>query len=698
MWCDNYNADNQMLSRVSSNVRPHLSVRLIKNCLNMGYLARARQLFDEMPEPDVHSWAALISAYTKNGRCKEAIKLYTEIKHSGKVDLDKFVILAVAKACAALGNLGKAREVHGDALKYRFTRDLLLGNALIDMYGKCKYSEGAEEVFRDLRTKDVITWTSLCSCYVYCGLPGEAIQAFREMGLNGVRPNGMTLSSVLPACSDLKCLTLGREIHCFAIKNGLAENAFVNSALIAMYSSCSRISHAELVFVNMPQCDVVSWNMIISAYFRNGQCEKALNKFQEMRRQGVKLDIVSWNSVISGCTDNGKAREALVLLRHMQHLGIRPNQITITSVLSACTLLEDWKGGKEIHAYIIRGYLMEDLAAMTVLVLIYAKSGDLEMSNRLFNMMPVKDTVAWNTIIIANSMHGRGEEALLLFNEMIRSGIKPNSATFTGVLSGCSHSQMMDQGLSIFHSMSKDHKIEPDAEHYSCMVDVLSRGGRLVEAYRFIQEMPTEPSASAWGALLGACRIHKNVDLGRVAASCLFEVEPDNPGNYVLLFNILVGAKLWEEASRIRTLMRDRGIKKVPGCSWVQVKNRMHTFIVGDKSSDQYNKLYQFLDEIRMKMKLAGYLPNTEFVLQDLADEEKEYSLCHHSEKLAVAFGIINLKGETSIRVFKNLRICGDCHDTIKFISNYVGVQIIVRDSLRFHHFSKGICSCRDFW
>ncbi|KAL7101220.1 hypothetical protein ACP275_08G042400 [Erythranthe tilingii] len=687
-----------MLSKVPKNLPPHLNINFIKKYLNSGDLARARQLFDGISHPDVQSWTLLISAYTKSGRCREAIKLYTELRNSRKINPDKFAILAVAKACAVSGDLVKAKEVHFDAVNCRVSSDLLLGNALIDMYGKCKYSEGAERVFDDLKMKDVITWTSFCSCYVNCGLPIEALRAFRQMGLSGTRPNAMTLSSILPACSDLKYLNFGREIHGFGIKNGMGENVFVNSALVDMYSSCSSIKNAELVFNNTPQLDVVSWNVIISAYFSNGDCTKALNKFLQMRSQGVKLDIVSWNSVISGCADNGKAQEVIELLGDMQKLGCKPNQITITSLLTACTMLEVWKGGREIHAYIFRHCFMDDLAASTALMFIYAKSGDLEMSKRLFCTMPLKDTVAWNTIILANSMHGRGEEALSLFNEMVGLGVKPNSVTFTGVLSGCSHSQMVDEGLSIFHSMSKDHKVEPDVEHYSCMVDVLSRGGRLAEAYEFIQEMPVEPTPSAWGALLGGCRIYKNVDLGRTAANRLFEIEPNNPGNYVLLFNILVSAKLWGEASETRKLMRDRGIRKVPGCSWVRVKNRVYTFVVGDKSNDKIDDIYKFLDEIRLKMKLAGYFPDTEFVLQDLDGEEQEDSLCNHSEKLAVAFGILHLKGESSVTVFKNLRICGDCHSTIKFIAKFVGVQVIVRDSLRFHHFTDGICSCGDFW
>ncbi|KAL3649389.1 hypothetical protein CASFOL_005792 [Castilleja foliolosa] len=687
-----------MHPKVPTNLPLHLNIQFIKKYLNSGDIVRARQLFDEVPHPDVYSWTLLISAYSKNGRSEEAIKLYTEVKNRRKIDPDKFVVLAAAKACAASGDLANAKEIHRDALNYRFSSDLLLGNALIDMFGKCKHFEGAESVFGNLGIRDVITWTSFCSCYVNCGLPRKALCAFREMGFNGISPNAMTLSSILPACSELKCLNLGREIHGFSIKNGMGDNMFVNSALVDMYSSCSSIKRAELVFHNMSHPDVVSWNVIISAYFTNGECVKALNKFQQMTNKGVNLDIVSWNSVISGCADNGKPQEALELLRNMLQSGRKPNQITITSVLASCTSLELWRVGKEIHAYIVRNRFLDDLTAVTALVLMYAKSGDLEMSNQLFRNMPSKDTVAWNTIIIANSMHGQGEKSMSLFNEMVESGAKPNSVTFTGILSGCSHSRMVDEGLSVFNSMKKEYNVEPDSEHYSCMVDVLGRGGRLIEAYNFIRQMPVEPSAAAWGALLGACRVYKNVDLGRIAANRLFEIEPGNPGNYVLLFNILVGAKLWEEASSARKLMRDRGIRKIPGCSWVRLKNRVYTFVVGDKNNEMSGEIYEFLNEIRKEMKLAGCYPDTGFVLQDLDGEEQEDSLCNHSEKLAVAFGVLNLRGESCIRVFKNLRICGDCHSTINFVAKFVGVQIIVRDSLRFHHFADGLCSCGDFW
>ncbi|KAK1440725.1 hypothetical protein QVD17_06556 [Tagetes erecta] len=686
-----------MLPKLPSNLPPHLSLKLIKTYCDSDDLRRARQLFDKIPKPDLHSWTVLISAYTKRGFVKEAINLYTQFRDR-ETQLDKFIILSFVKACAISGDLIEAQRAHKDAVMFGFHRDLVLGNAMIDMFGKCKCLEGAKRVFDELQFRDVVSWTSMFSCYVSCGYSRKGLDAFREMVLNGVRPNSVSVSSILPVCSKLKHLNLGKEIHGFVVRNGFGGNVFISSALVDMYAACLCIKQAELVFNRMVNRDIVSHNVMISAYFENGEAQKALDIFKRMKSGCSKLNYASWNAVICGSLQAGKTQQAFELLADMQNFGFKPNQITLTAVLTACTNLESLRGGKEIHGYIFRHGFLNDTTALTALIFMYAKCGKLEISQKVFEMISRKDTIAWNTMIIANSMHGNGNEALLLFNQMLNSGVKPNPVTFTGVLSGCSHSRLVDEGLSVFNSMSQVHMIEPDAEHHSCVVDVLSRAGRLEEAYRFIQSMVIEPTASAWGALLGACRVYKNVDLARIAAERLFEIEPHNAGNYVLLSNIFVNAKLWGEASETRKLMKHKGIKKEPGCSWVQVKNKVHTFVVGDKSNEHSDDIYMFLSNMSEKMRQAGYLPDTEFVLQDLDSEEKEDTLCNHSEKLAVAFGLLHLNGKLSITVFKNLRICGDCHNAIKFMAKIVGVTIVVRDSLRFHHFRDGHCSCKDFW
>lgn len=669
----------------------------MKKHLKSGDLPRARHLFDKIPEPGLPTWTVLISAHTQHGFPKKAMEMYAELL-ARNIKPDVLLLLSVAKACAASVDLVKAKKVHDDATRFGFDKDVLLGNALIDMYGKCKFVDGARRVFDDMVVRDVVSWTSMVSCYVNSGMFRNGLLVFREMGMCGIRPNSVTVSSVLPACADLKELKSGREVHGFVVKNAIEGNVFVSSALVNMYASCLSLKQAQLVFDNMSRRDAVSWNVILTAYFLNQECEKGLALFYRMRNEGVKLNHASWNAVIGGCVHNGQNELALDVLGQMQNSGFKPNQITITSVLPAFTNLESLRAGKESHGYIFRHWFIEDIMTATALVFLYAKCGDLDLSRRVFNMMPRRDTIAWNTMIVANAMHGNGEEVLMLFHKMLDLGIKPNSVTFTGVLSGCSHSQLVDEGLLIFQSMSSKYSVEPNKDHYSCMVDVLSRAGRLKEAYMFIQKMPIEPTPGAWGALLAACKVYKNVELGRIAASWLFEIEPDNPGNYVSLYNVLVTAKMWVEASKTRKMMRDRGIAKTPGCSWVQVKNRVYSFVVGDKSNEQNDVIYKFLDDMGEKMRLAGYQPNTDFVLQDVDQHEKIESLCCHSEKLAVAFGILNSNGKSPIRVFKNLRICGDCHSAIKLMAKIVDVQIIVRDSLRFHHFKDGYCSCHDFW
>ncbi|CAA7393844.1 unnamed protein product [Spirodela intermedia] len=663
----------------------------------MGELESARAVFDETPEPDLRSWTLLISAYTKRGSPAEGVELYGRLLRQDKLRPDGLSLIAAAKACGAASDLAMARRVHRDAVRFGLHCDLPLGNALIDMYGRCRSPEGARRVFDAMPHLDVISWTSIIAAFVES--PGEALELLRAMGATGTKANAVTLSKVLSICSELRRLTPGRELHSVAVRNGLDGNSFVAAGLIDMYAKCSAIRHARTVFENIPQRDAVSWNVMLAAYFLNGQPEDASELFQRMDEEdGVAPTLASWNSMIAGCTEVGKPGQALRLLAQMQDRGFKPNRITIASILRACAAMENLRGGREIHAHGLRRRLTEEVVISTALVLVYTRCGELELSRRIFSAIPRKDTVAWNTMIMANSTHGHGEEALALFREMVGSGLRPNSVTFVAALSGCSHSNLVEEGRKVFDSMLYDHGVVPDADHHSCMVDILSRAGLLHEAHEFIQKMSLKPTAGAWGALLAGCRVYKNVELGKTAARRLFEIEPDNPGNYVLLSNIFGAAKLWDDASEIRKIMRDRGMTKEPGCSWIQIKNRVFTFVKGDKRNPRSEEIYGFLGEVGERMRLEGFIPDTGFALQDVDEEEKEELLCGHSEKLAVAFGILNLRGESSIRVFKNLRICGDCHSAIKFMAKLTGVRIVVRDSARFHHFLEGACSCRDFW
>ncbi|WVZ00251.1 hypothetical protein V8G54_026320 [Vigna mungo] len=333
---------------VRTNLPSHLGHSLVKAALNVGDLRRAQQLFDNIPQPDPTTCYTLISALTTYGFPHEALRIYASLR-ARRIKPQNSVFLAVAKASGASGDLLRVKEIHDDSIRCGMISDVFLGNALIHAYGKCRCIEGARQVFDDLVVKDVVSWTSMSSCYVNCGLPRQGLAVFHEMGRNGVKPNSVTVSSILPACSELKDLKSGRAIHGFAMRNGMMENVYVCSALVSMYARCLSVKPARLVFDLMPHRDVVSWNGVLSAYFTNKEYEKGLALFSQMRSKGVKADEATWNAVIGGCMENGKIEEAVEMLRKMQNMGFKPNQITISSFLPACSFLESLRMGKEVQ-------------------------------------------------------------------------------------------------------------------------------------------------------------------------------------------------------------------------------------------------------------------------------------------------------------------------------------------------------------
>lgn len=342
--------------------------------------------------------------------------------------------------------------------------------------------------------------------------------------------------------------------------------------------------------------------------------------------------------------------------------------------------------------------LEDNVFVGTSIVDMYCKCGRVEMARKAFDRLKRKNVKSWTVMVAGYGMHGRGKEAMEVFYEMIRSGIKPNYITFVSVLAACSHAGLLKEGWHWFNKMKCEFDVEPGIEHYSCMVDLLGRAGYLKEAYGLIQEMKVKPDFIVWGSLLGACRIHKNVELGEISARKLFELDPSNCGYYVLLSNIYADAGRWDDVERMRILMKNNGMLKTPGYSIVEHKGRVHVFLVGDKEHPQHEKIYDYLDELNVKLQEVGYMPNVTSVLHDVDEEEKGMVLRVHSEKLAVAFGIMNSVPGSVIQIIKNLRICGDCHIAIKLISKIVNREIVIRDSKRFHHFKDGLCSCGDYW
>ncbi|XP_076905781.1 pentatricopeptide repeat-containing protein At4g13650-like [Bidens hawaiensis] len=409
-------------------------------------------------------------------------------------------------------------------------------------------------------------------------------------------------------------------------------------------------------------------------------------------------DNVSWNALVSGFAQSGNYEESLKVFSKMINFGVEVNMFTYGSAVSAAANTTNITQGKQIHGRMIKtGYNLEPEAS-NVLITLYSKCGRLDDAKSEFLEMNDKNEISWNAMITGYSQHGCGDEAIKLFEEMKRVGFTPNYVTFVGVLTTCSHVRLVDKGLEYFKSMSQDYGLVPRAEHYACVVDILGRAGLLTRALDFIESMPIEPDSMVWRTLFSACTVHKNKEIGEISAKRLLELEPEDSATYVLLSNMYAINGKWDDRNRTRKLMKDRGVKKVPGRSWVEIKNTVHAFYVGDRLHPRADEIYEYLDVLNKRAAEIGYVQDRYSLLNDLEQEQKDPSSCIHSEKLAITFGLLSLSNKIPLRVMKNLRVCNDCHNWIKYVSKVCEREIIVRDSYRFHHFGGGVCSCKDHW
>ncbi|XP_055827839.1 pentatricopeptide repeat-containing protein At5g16860 [Solanum dulcamara] len=680
-----------------------------------GLLGHARQVFDETVvrgTADVISWNSIVAAYVQKDEDTKVLELFDSMVSLNSFELrpDAVSLVNVLPACGSSGAWKRGKQLQGYAIRRCLHEDIFVGNAIVDMYAKCKRLDDANKVFELMEVKDVVSWNALVTGYSQIGrfdeafglfermreveidlnvvtwsavisgyaqrdLGYEALNIFKEMQLSGAEPNVITLVSVLSGCAAVGALRQGKETHCYAIKRMLSlegssaeEDLMVINALIDMYAKCKEMKIAQAMFDDIGRRDrnVVTWTVMIGGYAQHGDANDALEFFSAMLKDEY--------SVI-------------------------PNAYTISCALVACARLSSLRIGRQIHAYVLRqGYEPTIVFVANCLIDMYAKSGDVDAARLVFDNMKQRNTVSWTSLMTGYGMHGRGEEALQVFNVMRGEGLPIDGVTFLVVLYACSHSGMVEQGMNYFNNMKGDFGVVPGAEHYACMIDILGRAGRLDEAMKLIERMPMEPTSVVWVALLSACRVHKNVDLAEHAAAKLSELESENDGTYTLLSNIYANAKRWKDVARIRSLMKHSGIRKRPGCSWVQAKKETVTFFVGDRCHPMSEKIYALLEDLIHRIKAMGYIPETSFALHDVDDEEKGDLLIEHSEKLALAYGILTSAPGVPIRITKNLRVCGDCHTAMTYISKIIEHEIILRDSSRFHHIKNGSCSCRGFW
>ncbi|CAN4084721.1 unnamed protein product [Withania somnifera] len=543
---------------------------LLSKIIDLKNYDYATLLFSQILTPNEYAFNIMIRGLTTTWQKFDlSLELYYKMKSLG-LKTDNFTYPFVFMCCGNLLALKLGRLAHCEVMKNGLFVDFHVGHSLITMYSRFGKMGFARKVFDEMSQRDLVSWNSTISGYAQTGCSREAVGLFVQMRNEGFEPDERTLVSVLAACGDLGCVNLGKWVEEeYVVGKRMELNSFMGSALINMYGKCG---------------DLVSARRI----------------FDRMR----KKDAITWNAMISGYAQNGLSDETIALFNAMKEAGVNPNNITLVSVLSACASVGALDVGKSIDDYASRRGIKYDIYVATALIDMYAKSGNLDDAYQIFESMPRKNEVSWNAMISALAFHGRAHEAFFLFNRMSleSSDARPDDVTFVGVLSACVHAGLVDEGKHLFDIMSSSFGLIPKVEHFSCMVDLLSRAGRVYEAWDFLQKMPQKPDEILLGALLGALM------------QLLLEMEPSNSGNYIISSQIYANFRRWDDSARMRRLMRQKGVTKVPGCSWIEMDSQLVEFRAGDSSHPIADGIQQALEILYEEMALEGYVPDVNHV------------------------------------------------------------------------------------
>ncbi|XP_007203772.1 pentatricopeptide repeat-containing protein At5g44230 isoform X1 [Prunus persica] len=597
-------------------------------------------------------------------------------------------------------NLSQVKEVHAHLLRHGLSQCCYVLTKLVRTLTKLGVPVDAYPrlVFVQVKYPNPFLWTAMIRGYTVQGPISEALNFYTCMRSAGTGPVSFTFSALFKACGDVLDVNLGRQIHAQTILvGGFAADLYVGNTMIDMYVKCGFLDCGRKVFDEMPDRDVVSWTELIVAYTKIGDMGSARELFEGLP---VK-DMVAWTAMVTGYAQNARPRDALDCFERMQGAGVGTDEITLVGLISACAQLGASKYANWVRDIAEKSGFgpTENVLVGSALIDMYSKCGSLDEAYKVFQGMKERNVFSYSSMILGFAMHGRANAAIELFHEMLTTEIRPNRVTFIGVLTACSHAGMVDQGRQLFATMEKYYNVVPSADHYTCMVDLLGRAGRLEEALELVETMPIAAHGGVWGALLGACHIHGNPDIAQIAANHLFELEPDSIGNHVMLSNIYASAGRWADVSRVRKMMKEKGLKKNPAYSWVETKKGViHEFCAGETNHPEYAEIKKALDDLLNRLQAHGYQPNLNSAAYDLGIEERKRILMSHSEKLALAYALVSTDSGSTIKIMKNIRICEDCHVFMCGASQVAGREIVVRDNMRFHHFSNGKCSCGNFW
>ncbi|MBA0581426.1 hypothetical protein Gorai_023604 [Gossypium raimondii] len=664
-----------------------------------GNLRLVFKVFDEMPQRDVASWNTVISCLVKEGMYEKAFELFRVMQGIGCFRADFFTISSILSACEGSNAFMKGKEVHAHAIRIGLEGNLSVNNVLIGLYTQFGRVRDVAVLFESMPIRDVITWTQMITAYMEFGLVDLAMKVFNEMlekncisynalmagfckngeGLKavklfiemveeGLELTDFSLSSVINACALVMDVKASEQIQGFCLKFGFGSNVCVEAALLDMCIRCGRMADAEKMFRIWPveHDNSVVCTSMLCGYARNGQPDEAILFFLRCRLEGT-MDL---------------------------------DEVTLTSILGACGTLGFEKMGEQIHCYALKTGFVADLGVLNSIISMYAKCGNMNDAIKVFDIMPVRDVVSWNALIAGHILHRQGDEALAVWSAMEEAGIRPDTITLFLVLSAYRHTNLdlVDDCRKLFLSMRTDYDIEPTSQHHASFVSVLGQWGLLEEAEETIENMPVEPKASVWRALLDSCRIRLNTTIGKRVAKRILAMKPQDPSTYILVSNLYSASGRWHCSETVREDMREKGFRKNPARSWIIHQNNIHPFYTRDKSHPQTKDIYRGLEILVMECQKAGYVPDTSFVLHEVEEHQKKEFLLYHSAKLAATYGILMTKHGEPIRIVKNIHMCGDCHTFMKYVSIITKREILVRDASGFHCFRNGQCCCKDYW
>lgn len=547
---------------------------------DLGCMDYARKVFDQCSNKNTEIWNTMIAAYVQNNLPVEAIDVFIQALESEEEEgiCDDVTFLSVITAVSQLQQVKLAEQLHAFVVKSLPVSPIIILNAVIVMYSRCNLVNTSFKVFDKMLERDAVSWNTIISAFVQNGFDEEALMLVCEMQKQRFLIDSVTASALLSAASNLRNLYIGRQTHAYLIRRGIQFEG-MESYLIDMYAKSGLIRTSELLFEKNCSSD---------------------------------RDQATWNAMIAGYTQNGLNEKAILLLKEMLVHKVLPNAVTLASILPACNSMGSMGFVRQLHGFSIRHVLEKNVYVGTALTDTYSKCGAISYAENVFVRTPEKNSVTYTTMMMCYGQHGMGKRALTLYDSMLRSGIKPDAVTFVAILSACNYTGLVDEGLQIFESMEKIHKIKPTIEHYCCVADMLGRVGKVVEAYEFVKGLgEVGNTMEIWGSLLGACKNHGHFELGKVVAKKLLNMgtEKRMAGYHVLLSNIYAEEGEWENVDRVRKKMKEKGLQKETGCSWIEIVGFVNCFVSRDEKHTQSDEIYNMLDKLTLDMKDAGYKP-----------------------------------------------------------------------------------------